>query len=386
MLLKLLWKVKKYKFLIKFHGSDSMKNVLISGYYGFNNIGDEAMIETISALLAKKDCSLIVLSSNPEKTKELYNVQAYNRFKLSEIIKAIRKADILVSGGGTLFQDITSKKSIWYYLGILRIAQFFRKKICVAYQGLGPIDTKLYRRMTKHILNKKNVRLVALRDNQAIEYAKELGIKENKISFSSDMIFMMQPPAKERCEKILKDNVHNLKDGEKLIGFSIREWKDKDRTDALAEVADKLVEKYNARIVFFPFHKPKDAEISKIIMHKMKHEDMTALMPNRYLPSEILGTMGMMDVNIGVRLHSLVFSAVMNVPTIGISYDPKIDGFLEMLNLEPVCTYETILVDKIVDEVGNLLNSGEVKYSEKIKKFKETGMATLDKIIEEIEK
>lgn len=362
-----------------------MKNVLISGYYGFNNTGDEAMIETMSVMLAKRDCALIVLSSNPERTKELYNVQAYNRYKLPEIIKAIKKADIVISGGGTLFQDITSKKSIWYYLGIVKIAQFFRKKVCVAYQGIGPIDTKPYRRMTKNTLNKKSVKLIGLRDNQAIEYAKKLGIKEDKISFSSDMIFMMQPPAKERCEKILKDNVHNLQEGQKLIGFSIREWKDKDRTDALAEVADKLIEKYNARIVFFPFHKPKDAEISKIIMHKMKHEDMTVIMPNRYLPSEILGTMGMMDVNIGVRLHSLVFSAVMNVPTIGISYDPKIDGFLDMINLNPVCTYETILVDKIVDEVGRMLNLENVDYSDKIQKFKDAGIEMLNKIMKEIE-
>lgn len=361
-----------------------MKNVLISGYYGFNNTGDEAMIETMSILLAKKDCGLIVLSSNPERTKELYNVQAYDRYKFSEIVKAIKKSDIVVSGGGTLFQDITSKKSIWYYLGIVKLAQLFRKKVCIAYQGIGPIDTKLYRKMTKQALNKKSVKMIALRDNQAIEYAKNLGVKEEKLSFSSDMIFMMQPPAKERCEKILRDNVHNLQEGQRLIGFSIREWKDKDRTDALAELADKLVEKYNARIVFFPFHKPKDAEISKIIMHKMKHEEMAVLMPNRYLPSEILGTMGMMDVNIGVRLHSLVFSAVMNVPTIGISYDPKIDGFLDMIDLVPVCTYETILVDKIVDEVGRMLESGKVDYSEKIKNFKDAGYDTLNKIIDEI--
>ena len=146
--------------------------------------------------------------------------------------------------------------------------------------------------------------------------------------------------------KIIRDNVHNYKEGEVLIGFSIREWKDKDRTDLFAEIADKLVEKYNARIVFFPFHKPKDAEISKIVMHKMKHEDATVLMPNRYLPSEILGAMGYMNVIIGVRLHALVFSALMNVPTIGISYEPKIDGFLEMMNMTSVCTYDKISVEK----------------------------------------
>ena len=361
-----------------------MKNILISGYYGFNNTGDEAMIETMSTLLAKRDCSLTVLSSNPDKTKELYNVRAYNRYKLGEIIKAIKKADLVISGGGTLFQDITSKKSIWYYLGIVKLAQFFHKKVIVAYQGMGPIETKIYRRMTKKTLNKKSVKFVGMRDKQAIDYAKEIGIKEDKIVFSSDMIFMMTPPAKERIDKIINDNVLNLQEGQKLIGFSVREWKDKDRTDALAEAADLIVERYNARIVFFPFHKPKDAEISKIIMHKMKHEDKACLMPNRYLPSEILGAMGRMDVNIGVRLHSLIFSAISNVPTIGVSYDPKVDGFLDMINSNAVCTYDEIDSKKIADEVGRILQNGKEDYSEKISAFKKAGEETLERIIKEI--
>ena len=363
-----------------------MKNVLISGYYGFNNTGDEAMIETMSTLLAKRDYGLIVLSSNPEKTKELYNVDAYDRYKFWSIVKAIRKTDILVSGGGTLFQDITSKKSIWYYLGIVKLAQLLGKKVVIAYQGMGPINTKFYRWITKKTLNKKSVKLIALRDKQAYEYAKEMGIKEEKMILSSDMIFMMKPPANERSLKILKDNVHNLQEGEKLIGFSVREWKDKDRTDLFAEVADKLVEKYNARIVFFPFHKPKDAEISKIIMHKMKHEDKTVLIPNRYLPSEILGTMGQMDINIGVRLHALVFSALMNVPTVGISYEPKIDGFLEMINMTPVCTYENISVEKILEKVDSFMVNPEVNYKERTTEFASMGKNVLDKIIEELGK
>ena len=362
-----------------------MKGVLISGYYGFNNTGDEAMIETLSIELAKKNYRLVVLSSNPDRTKELYNVEAYDRYNFWSIVKAIKNTDILVSGGGTLFQDITSKKSIWYYLGIVWLAQLMGKKICIAYQGMGPINTKFYRWITKRILNKKSVKLIALRDKHAYDYAKDMGIKEEKMVISSDMIFMMKPPAKERSLKILNDNVHNHNENEKLIGFSVREWKDKDRTDLFAEVADRLVEKYNARIVFFPFHKPKDAEISKIIMHKMKHEDKTVLIPNRYLPSEILGTMGLMDVNIGVRLHALVFSALMNVPTIGISYEPKIDGFLEMINMTPVCTYDNISVDKIIEKVDSFMQNNEVNYKEKTTEFSKMGQDVLEKIIEELD-
>lgn len=363
-----------------------MKSVLISGYYGFNNTGDEAMIETFSQELAKKNFGLKVLSCNPEKTKETYDVGAYDRFRLFQIIKGIRKSDILVSGGGTLFQDITSKKNIWYYLGIVVLAQLMGKKVCVAYQGMGPLRNKFYRWMTKKVLNRKSVKLIALRDRNAIEYAKEMGIKEEKMILSSDMIFMLKPAPKERSMKIIRDNVHHYEEGETLVGLSIRSWKDKDRTDVFAEIADKIVEKYHARIVFFPFHKPKDAEVSKIIAHKMKHEDATVLIPNRYLPSEILGTMGFMNINIGVRLHSLVFSALMNVPTIGISYEPKIDGFLEMMNMTPVCTYDDISVDKVLAQVDAYMKKPNIDYSEKTKEFAEMGQVALDKIIEELEK
>ena len=120
-------------------------------------------------------------------------------------------------------------------------------------------------------------------------------------------------------------------------------------------------------------------------MHKMKHEDKTVLIPNRYLPSEILGTMGLMDVNIGVRLHALVFSALMDVPTIGISYEPKIDGFLEMINMTPVCTYENISVEKILEKVDSFMKDNNVNYKEKTVEFSRMGREVLDKIIKELD-
>ena len=117
----------------------------------------------------------------------------------------------------------------------------------------------------------------------------------------------------------------------------------------------------------------------------MQHEDKTILIPNRYLPSEILGTMGYMNINIGVRLHALVFSALMNVPTIGISYEPKVDGFLEMMNMTSVCTYENISVDKILEQVDYYMHNKDVNYTEKTKEFAKMGQEALDRIISELE-
>ncbi|SMB88453.1 Polysaccharide pyruvyl transferase [Desulfonispora thiosulfatigenes DSM 11270] len=93
-----------------------MKKVILSGYYGFNNAGDEAVLYSIIAALRGLDENLeiTVLSNNPEHTIKAYQVKAINRWKVKEIYPAIKEADLVISGGGSLLQDVTSKK--WYFI------------------------------------------------------------------------------------------------------------------------------------------------------------------------------------------------------------------------------------------------------------------------------
>ena len=119
-----------------------MVNILISGYYGFDNIGDESILRTLVSSLREHipDCSLTVLSHNPTSTREKYGVEAVDRMSPVAILRAVKKCDMLISGGGSLLQDVTSSKSLHYYLSIIRCAEFFHKKVFIYSQGIGPID------------------------------------------------------------------------------------------------------------------------------------------------------------------------------------------------------------------------------------------------------
>ena len=101
-----------------------MVNILISGYYGFDNIGDESILRTLVSSLREHipDCSLTVLSHNPTSTREKYGVEAVDRMSPVAILRAVKKCDMLISGGGSLLQDVTSSKSLHYYLSIIRCA------------------------------------------------------------------------------------------------------------------------------------------------------------------------------------------------------------------------------------------------------------------------
>ena len=91
-----------------------MSKIVISGYYGFNNAGDEALLTAILAALRAKEpkADITVISGNPGNTIAKHQVKSLYRFAAVRLLRAIREADLVISGGGSLLQDVTSKRSL----------------------------------------------------------------------------------------------------------------------------------------------------------------------------------------------------------------------------------------------------------------------------------
>ena len=147
---------------------ESMGRIVLSGYYGFDNIGDEAVMYSIIKTLKEEigdNTEITVLSNEPEKTASAYHVEAVNRWKYKQIIDAIKKSDVLISGGGSLLQDITGWKSVVYYLSIVVIAKLLRKKVVFYAQGIGPVNMKFNRFLIGWIANR--VDYISVRDEHS---------------------------------------------------------------------------------------------------------------------------------------------------------------------------------------------------------------------------
>ncbi|CAH1193132.1 hypothetical protein PAECIP111893_00390 [Paenibacillus plantiphilus] len=108
------------------------RRVVISGYYGYRNSGDEAVLKSILFALqeegARQGIAIVpvVLSIDPAWTSQMYGVESVHRMRLGEVIRAIRGSDGLISGGGSLLQDATGVKTIPYYTGVMRRARPLR--------------------------------------------------------------------------------------------------------------------------------------------------------------------------------------------------------------------------------------------------------------------
>jgi len=297
--------------------------ILISGYYGFHNIGDEAILKSIIEALRNENpnIDIVVLSNDVEYTKNTYKVNAINRWKLNDIYKELLKCDGLISGGGSLFQDVTSSRSILYYTGIIWLAKLAKKPIFIYAQGIGPIEKKNNRKIVGRFFNK--VDYITLRDKESKLLLNSIGVRKN-IDIVPDPVMGFNI---ENYEFKLPEYYTN----NDYITVSIRDWK-KNNSEFQKNIAltcDKIIES-GINVVFVPMHDQYDETISKQIASLMRYNS-TVLSKELTIEERMVYIKGS-KLMIGMRLHALIFAAIVGTPMIGISYDPKIDSYLELID------------------------------------------------------
>jgi polysaccharide pyruvyl transferase CsaB len=306
-------------------------HVILSGYYGFHNVGDEAILFSIIQALKshKPDIDITVLSNDPEYTEKTYSVKAINRWDLKAIFSLMKRADGLVSGGGSLLQDITGMKSIPYYTGIIKIAQTLNKPVFVYAQGMGPITKPINKWITKSILNK--VTYLSVRDEDSKKLLQEIGVK-NKISLVPDPVMGLAADSFSNTW-VQKQNFERP-----FISVSVREWpSDVDYQGKIAQALDDL-SRSGYDIVFIPMHGEHDFHTSKEIAATMKEKSLIA--PFNAEIQEKISIIGQSELLVGMRLHALIFSAISHIPFVALSYDPKIDAFSGICS-QPVAGHVT---------------------------------------------
>ena len=333
-----------------------MSDIVISGYYGFANAGDEAMlaamIEAFSDL--EPSISITVISGNPEDTHQRHGVKALYRLNYPRILSAIAHCDLLISGGGSLLQDVTSDRSIYYYLSIVLMAQQLGKPVMLYAQGIGPVRKALAKTAMRYIGNK--VDLITVRDEGSRDELQYLGVNQPPVFVTADPVLAMHPVDKQIGRTILsKYRVEGIRP---VIGISVREWKDwVHYKDVLAQTADYLVKKYQARVVFLPMQWPDDYQTAKKVVSRMSEQ--ATLLKEEFTTTEMLSIVGNLDLLIGIRLHALIFAAVMQVPLLGISYDPKIDRFLESMGAHHAGSLPSVSFETMVQRVDELWSEQE---------------------------
>ena len=334
--------------------------VVISGYYGFDNCGDEAVLLAMIHCLKKlaPNIRIVVLSNNPKKTRDLYSVEAANRWNPLRVAFELIFCRLVLCGGGSLLQDVTSAKSLSYYLAIISFAAFFRKRIMIYSQGIGPLNMEKSRVKVSRALNRCHT--ITVRDERSAELIGDLGVKHD-VHVTCDPVMALCPDDIDSCG--LEDDLHGIlvsesKDKKRnpLLVAAIRQWSDNRHLAVVAEFLDTQV-KRGWDVLLVSAHHPHDMEAVDKVFQLMT--ERTYRLDSNLTARSFLALTARADRVFSMRLHGLICAFSAGTPLIGLSYDPKVDAFMAQAGLSSYClpydTFNSKAAERLSEELDNPL-------------------------------
>ena len=323
--------------------------LLVSGYYGFGNFGDDAILRIFIDEWRRRrpDDGLTVLSARPETTASAYGVQALARMDWSVVRRAIRDADVVVSGGGGLLQSATSLRSLLYYTRIIEEAERAHRRAAIWAQGIGPLGF-FGRQVVKRRCG--GVELACVRDEASLNLLRSL-LPGVDVRLTADPVFLAPEDPRAVAEQQLQRN--GLGETRDLIAVIVRRGRVLKRLmGVLSSLVDRLADRFGAQVVFVPLQTPSDAEAAAAVIRRCRTAPV--LLSGGYDLPVMTALARRCAAIISMRLHALILAARLGVPFVAVPHDPKISALCAALGYPiPVlgrATNAVALADKLWGE------------------------------------
>jgi polysaccharide pyruvyl transferase CsaB len=331
-----------------------MPKVVISGYYGFHNSGDEAILYAMLMALRDvvPDLEAIVLSKDPAYTAREFGVRSIPRDNPSLVFKALWESDLLISGAGGLLQDIRGPKSIIYYLGVVLMAKLLGKPVFFYAQGFGPVSSAIGKALVRQVANRVNT--ITVRDPDSRDELNALGVTRPRLEVTADPVLGLDTSLVDRRKG--RDILTRLgADNRPMAGISVRPWKGLEcYKEVIAKVADDLL-KEGWQVLLVPMHCPDDVETCREVAARMRGRAILLEDQTDYM--NMMSVTANLDLAVGMRLHFLIFSVIFGVPVVGIPYDPKVNRFLQSVGLPDGFNAEKLDYNELSEGIKNVLDN-----------------------------
>ena len=304
--------------------------VVLAGYYGFGNGGDEALLLTVLQMLPPK-VKPVVLSANPEQTRAAYGVEAVDRWNGWAVWRALRTADGLVWGGGSLMQDSTSWRNPLYYGGLMVLAGWLGLRRVAWAQGIGPLRRSWTRALTVWCL--RRCKAVSVRDRASAALLDSWNVP---YKLAPDPVWAMEA----------SDCSSHWPDPAVAIVLRSHPHLTAKRLAVLQRALIYLRLQTGAHLLLLPFQAADrplseqlqaaladglpvdgDPDLRDLIGKNRKSDSSQIVQIDD--PRRLKGTFRHVQLAIAMRLHGVIMAAAEGVPTYALSYDPKVTQLME---------------------------------------------------------
>jgi len=347
--------------------------LFLVGYYGFGNIGDEAILSTTLAELRAREAGvrIVVASGNPVETAAAYGVGSVAWNDMIAIHRAVQAADLILVGGGGLFHDywgvdpdtfLTNRHwGVTYYAGPALLSTLYRKRLMLYGVGVGPLHSAHGIKLTR--MAAEAARAITVRDPGSKSMLEEMGIPAARIRVTADPAFAFQPTLPASLQSAVDANFELRRP---ILAAALRHWNAGVHPGflerELAAALDLFLERTGGTAVLVPFQdlpgeRENDRATAARILEQTRLRDRVAITGGPAAPDQVYGWIKECDVVLGMRLHALIFAATAGVPAVALSYDPKIAAFVQQLGCEQYAIdVKDVTASELAAQLGRALS------------------------------
>ena len=315
--------------------------VLICGAYGKGNSGDDAILNAMVRSLRAHDPDLPIYATSraPAHTAREAGIGAIYTFRPGKLRRRMQRTALYLSGGGSLIQDSTSSRSLWYYLNSIRSARKRGNRVMMFGCGIGPVRRSFNRWQAGRVIQ-TCVDRITLRDTASLRELEELGVSGIPTEVTADMAFLVPPAPADRVETFCAAN--GLRPEDRLLILAPRPWGSAGPHPAdFAAAAVHGARAHGLRPVLLAMEPAKDRTVCRQIAELIRSQGVAC--PAVDAPEDAKLVMGLIKRSaavLGMRLHSLIFAAAQGTPFAGVAYDPKVPGFVDYMGGGLCCGME----------------------------------------------
>jgi polysaccharide pyruvyl transferase CsaB len=302
--------------------------IILSGYYGYRNSGDDALLGVIVGAIRNElsDVGIAALSRMPAQTSRRYGIESIGRYNVIKINRLMKRSKLFVNGGGTLLTNsMTSTRSLWYYTSLMRLAKRRGLGVMLYANGVGPVEGEYGAKLARNALEECDV--ISLREELSHAELDRLGVKNKNVVVTADPAFMLSPCDGDWLRYLLTRE--GFLPDRQYVCFALRrcEGLSSGFEGEIKKACSELREKYGLIPAFIAMQRPNDVGLARSLA-----ASTGGLFISELTAPELIGLISACRFTVGMRLHSLIYSAVAGTPVIPVSYDVKVDALVESLN------------------------------------------------------
>lgn len=330
--------------------------VLICGAYGKGNAGDDSILHAIVGQMQHidPDMPLYVLTRTPRETKIQYRIGAVHTFNLPGFLRIMRHTKLYLNGGGSLIQDVTSTRSLYYYLASIHLAKATGNRVLMYGCGIGPITHPINMRWAGRVID-RYVDGVTLREDTSQDELVRMGVRKPSIYVTADPALLLHPADDDRVDGWFLRN--HLDPGGHYAMFVVRNWPGYgEKAPCFAAAAEAVKRKFGLTPIFLALETKHDQSACHLAADQMKSACPVLTVPND--GDLIVGILGRMEVVVSMRLHALIFAAAVGTPVVGAVYDPKVRAFLDYMGKKHYMDLEDVTTERLMASIAEALAEG----------------------------